>query len=219
MDYSFLTKTMLFRGTSEDEAKSMLSCLETHEKQYKKGSIIYHSGECIKNMGLVLSGGVNIVINDVWGNETILSHVQAGQLFSEVYACIPNEPLLVNVIASENSSVLFLNASKMLTTCQSVCPHHRRLIMNLLQISAAKNLSLSRHILHTSPKTIRGRLISYLSEQSKRCGSYQFTIPFNRQELADYLGVDRSALSNELSKMQKDDILEFNKNRFTLKVT
>ena len=167
-------------------------------------------------MGLVLSGGVNIEIDDLWGNKTILGHVDAGQLFAETYACIPGEPLMVSVVASEKSSVLFLNAGKLITTCQSSCTHHNKLIQNLLQISAQKNLALSRRSLHTSSKTIRGRLLSYLSEQAKRSGSYRFTIPFNRQQLADYLGVDRSAMSNELSKMQREGILLYHRNSFVL---
>jgi CRP-like cAMP-binding protein len=168
-------------------------------------------------MGLVLSGSVNISIDDMWGKSTILVHADPGQLFAETYACIPGEPLMVNVTASEKADILFLNAAKLMTTCKNACPYHNRLIQNLLQISAVKNLALSRRSVHTSPKSIRGRLVSYLSEQAKRSGSYQFTIPFNRQQLAEYLGVDRSAMSNELSKMQKDGIVDFDRNRFTLK--
>ena len=125
--------------------------------------------------------------------------------------------LMVNVVVWEKSEVLFLDATRLLTTCKNSCTYHTRLIRNLLQISVQKNLSLSRRSLHTSSKSIRGRLLSYLSEQAKYNGSYQFTIPFNRQQLADYLGVDRSAMSNELSKMQRDEILSYNKNKFELK--
>jgi len=217
MDYRFLTNTMLFRGTSEEEAKGMLKCLGTFERRFEKGEIIYRAGECVSNMGLVLSGSVNISIDDMWGKSTILVHADPGQLFAETYACIPGEPLMVNVTASEKADILFLNAAKLMTTCKNACPYHNRLIQNLLQISAVKNLALSRRSVHTSPKSIRGRLVSYLSEQAKRSGSYQFTIPFNRQQLAEYLGVDRSAMSNELSKMQKDGIVDFDRNRFTLK--
>jgi CRP-like cAMP-binding protein len=217
MDYRFLTNTMLFRGTSEEEAKGMLKCLGTFERRFEKGKIIYRAGECVSNMGLVLSGSVNISIDDMWGKSTILVHADPGQLFAETYACIPGEPLMVNVTASEKADILFLNAAKLMTTCKNACPYHNRLIQNLLQISAVKNLALSRRSVHTSPKSIRGRLVSYLSEQAKRSGSYQFTIPFNRQQLAEYLGVDRSAMSNELSKMQKDGIVDFDRNRFTLK--
>lgn len=217
MNFSFLTKTLLFRGTTETEAEAMLQCLGSYTKRYAKGEIIYRAGEVIENMGMVLSGSVHIENDDVWGNKSILSLVGAGQMFAETYACIPGEPLMINVTAAEKTEVLFLNTSRLLQTCTSSCTHHNKLIKNLLQISAQKNLILSRRILHTSSKSIRGRLLSYLSEQVMQSGNYQFTIPFNRQQLADYLGVDRSAMSSELSKMQRDGILMYKKNTFVLK--
>lgn len=216
MNYKFLTTTLLFRGMSADEAKAMLSCLNAHERQYKKGEIIFHAGESIDSMGLVLSGSVNIAIDDLWGNSTILGRSAPGQLFAETYACIPGEHLMVNVTANENSNVLFLNASRLMTTCENACPYHSRLVQNMLQITALKNLALSMRNVHTSSKSIRGRLVSYFTEQAKRNGSYQFTIPFNRQQLAEYLGVDRSAMSNELSKMKRDGIISYEKNSFSL---
>jgi len=217
MNYQFLTNTMLFRGMSAEEIASVLSCLGAYEKKYRKDEIIYHAGECIENIGFVLSGSVNITIEDMWGNSTILGRSAPGQLFAETYACIPGEPLMVNAIASENSEIMFLNAMRIMTTCKNACPYHNKLIQNLLKISALKNLALSRRSVHTSSKSIRSRLLSYLSEQSRRSASCQFTIPFNRQQLADYLSVDRSALSNELSKMQKDGLLTYSKNSFCLK--
>lgn len=216
MNYQFLTTTLLFRGTTADEAKAMLSCMNSFEKTYKKGDIIYHAGECTENMGLVLSGSVNITIDDVWGGSTILGQVSSGQLFAETYACVPGEPMMVSVTANENSEILFLNASRLMTSCKNACPYHSMLIHNLLAVSAYKNLALSMRSIHTSQKSIRGRLISYLSEQARRSGSYQFTVPFDRQQLADYLGVDRSAMSNELSKMKRENILTYEKNHFSL---
>lgn len=216
MNYSFLTNTALFRGTNEQEAEEMLACLGSFEKAYEKGEVILRTGDCTDSMGMVLSGSVNIEIDDLWGNKNILGHVEAGQLFAETYACIPGEPLMVSVVAAVKCAILFLDAARLLTSCSNACTHHAKLIRNLLQISAHKNLTLSRRILHTSSKSIRGRLLSYLSEQAKQSGSYQFTIPFNRQQLADYLGVDRSAMSNELSKLQREGLLTFEKNRFSL---
>lgn len=216
MDEKFLTNTLLFRGTSEEEVKHMLNCLAAYEKTYRKGETILRAGSYTENIGMVISGGANIEIEDAWGNNTILSHVKPGQLFAETYACIPGEPLLVNVRASEKSTILFMNAARVMTTCAHSCLYHNKLIQNLLQISAQKNLNLSRRSVHTASKSIRGRLLSYLSEQSKLAGSYEFTIPFDRQQLADYLGVERSALSNELSKMQKDKLISFRKNEFSI---
>lgn len=217
MDFVFLSRTLLFRGVTESEADAMLSCLGAYRRRYEKGDTIYHAGEPAECMGLVLCGSVTMESDDVWGNRSILGRAGAGEIFAETYACIPGEPLMINVVAGEQSEVLFLRASRLLSTCQNACVHHNRLIQNLLQISAQKNLGLSRRILHTSAKSIRGRLLSYLSEQAKQHGSDRFTIPFNRQQLADYLSVDRSALSNELSKMQRDGLLVYAKNSFTLR--
>jgi CRP-like cAMP-binding protein len=218
MNLHFLVNTALFRGTSEKEAETMLPCLDAVEKKYQKGELIYHTGECVRSVGLVLSGGVNIVLDDFSGNSSILNHADPGQIFAETYACIPGEPLMVDVVADEDSEILFLNVSRLMNVCRNACPYHNRLIQNLLQIAAMKNLALSRRSMHTSSKTIRGRLLSYLSEQAKHSGSSRFTIPFNRQELAEYLGVDRSAMSNELSKMQKEQLISFSKNSFQLKM-
>lgn len=217
MNISLLTKTLLFRGATETEVTAMLNCLGSYTKKYTKGELIYRAGETVEHMGMVLSGSVHIAHNDVWGNKSILSHVDVGQIFAETYACIPGEPLMVTVIAADKTEVLFLNAARLLQTCPNSCVYHNRLINNLLQISAQKNLTLSRRMLHTSSKSIRGRLLSYFSQESLRHGDFQFTIPFNRQQLADYLGVDRSALSNELSKMRRDGILIYEKNTFTLR--
>lgn len=217
MNIHFLTNTMLFRGMSDEEIKAMLGCLGATEKQFPKGAVIYNAGEQVADMGLILSGSVNIVIDDLWGNSSILSHAGPGQLFAETYACIPGQPLMVSVTAGENSWILFLNAMKLLTTCKNACPYHNRAIQNLLQIAAMKNLALSERSVHTTAKTIRGRLMSYFSAQVKRAGSSSFTIPFDRQQLADYLGVDRSAMSNELSKMRREGLLTCEKNHFSLK--
>lgn len=216
MDFSFLTETPLFRGTGTDEIEKMLDCLGAVQRHYSKNECIYHSGDTIQSMGLVLSGGVNTESYDFDGKKVILAHVTAGQLFAETYACLPGQPLMVNVTASETTDVLFLNAQRMLQMCPNACPFHSKLIKNLLTITAQKNLNLSRRIFHTSPRTIRGRLESYLSFESKRQGGRDFTIPFDRQQLADYLNVDRSALSHELGKMKNEGLLASEKNRFSL---
>ena len=132
------------------------------------------------------------------------------------FAAIPGRELNCDVVAAEDTEVLFVDIHRLLSTCQNSCPFHRRLIHNLIRISAEKSLSLSNRMMHTAPKSIRDRLLSYLSEQATRNRSPRFSIPFSRQQLADYLGVDRSALSNELSKMQRDGLITYRKNEFQL---
>lgn len=216
MNYKFLSNTLLFRGITPEEIESMMTCLDGHVKKYNKGEMIYHSGEIIQKAGLVLSGSVHIENDDLWGNKTILAYVGVGQVFAETYVCIPGEPLMIQVVAAEPVEVLFLNLGQGTRTCVKNCAFHGRLIQNLLMISAQKNLNLSRRIFYTSSKSIRGRLLSYLSDQATRTGSLEFEIPFNRQQLADFLGVDRSAMSNELGKMQKEGLLRVSKRYFCL---
>ena len=174
-------------------------------------------GNITENIGVVLSGKAMISCSDIWGNSSILSDVPPGSVFGEVYACIPGQPMLVTVSAAEDTSVLFMNVGRVLTTCTNACPFHVKLVRNLLTVCAHKSLQLSQRIQHTSSKSIRGRLMSYFSECAKQFGSNSFLIPYNRQQLADYLNVDRSTMCNELSKMQKDGVIEYNKNHVLLK--
>lgn len=216
MDTIFLSKTILFRGTSPEEVEAMLNCLRVERRKYPRGSVIYHAGDCVSAIGLVLSGSVSIENDDVWGNKSILDKVGPGQVFAETYACVPGEPLMISVVAAEAAEILFLDMERVLHICSNACNFHGKLIRNLLSIASQKNLALSRRISHTSAKSIRGRLLSYLSFQATQHGTRDFVIPFNRQQLADHLSVDRSAMSNELSKMQRDGLLKVERNHFTL---
>lgn len=216
MNYFFLSKTPLFHGVKESEIDELLSCLGARENSYKKNEIIFRAGSVVHEIGLVESGSVNIVVNFYWGNSNIFGHVEKGMIFAENYAAIPGRELICDVVAAEPCEVLFLDLRKLLTTCSHGCVFHQRLIHNLLRISAQKSLNLSTRMMHTAPKSMRDKLLSYLSEQAMINGNAHFTIPFDRQQLADYLGVDRSALSNELGKMKKDGLISFKKNEFTL---
>lgn len=216
MNMDALSQTALFQGSTPQDTEAMLSCLGAERRQYPRGAVILRAGEAAHSLGLVLSGSVLIEHDDFWGNATVLDSVGPGQVFAESYACTPGEALMVHVSAAEASEILFLNTARVLQTCPHACPCHGLLIRNLLTLSAQKNLRLSRKIFHTAPKTIRGRLLLYLSDQALRAGGQEFTIPFNRQQLADYLNVDRSALSSELGKMQREGLLEVSRNRFRL---
>lgn len=211
-----LSRSPLFLQTEESGREEMLACLGARRKSYEKEEMIYRIGDTASSLGVVLAGSVLILNDDPWGNRRILDRVGPGQIFAETYACVPGTRLLVDVMTAEKTEVLFLNVGKMLTQCPNSCGHHAQLIRNLLALSAQKNLQLSRRMFHTSPKTIRGRLLAYLSDQAIKNESSSFDLPFNRQQLADYLGVDRSALSAELGKMRKEGILEFRKNHFQL---
>lgn len=211
-----LANTQLFRGMEPSDIDEMLGCLRAKERTYKKGDIIFPEGSPTEQIGVVLTGRVVIELGDVWGNNSVLSSIGPGGIFAEAYACVPGEPLMVNVAAAEDTEALLLNIGRALEPCSKVCPYHVRLMRNLLILCAGKNLQLSRRALHTGPKSIRKRLLSYFSECIKRTGSYSFDIPYNRQQLADYLSVERSALSNELSMMQRDGLIRYAKNHFDI---
>lgn len=216
MDLKFLTHTPLFRNIHAQDIPAMLECLRAREQSFRKGQTIYDAGDCVTAMGMVLDGSVHIQRDDFWGNSSILSTLQPGHMFAETYACVPNEPMMVRVVAAQPSSILFLETPRMLRVCSHSCVFHQQLVENLLMISAEKNLSLSRKIACTTAKTIRGRLLTYLSQQAAQHKTSSFSIPFNRQQLADYLNVERSALSNELGKMQRDGLLLVDGKHFVL---
>lgn len=215
-DSEILMQARLWNGITGTELQEMLHCLSPKRKEFRKGSVVYAYGEQISAMGLVLRGSVHILKEDYWGNRTILAEIREGQLFGEAYACAEAAPLSVSVTAAENASVLFFDIQRVLTVCTSRCPYHTKLIQNLIAELANKNIYLTGKIEHISQRKLRDKILSYLSDFSKKEGSPVFTIPFNRQELADYLSADRSALSNELGKLRKEGILEFHRNKFRL---
>ena len=194
----------------------MLSCLAAVTRAYRKGETIFRAGEQISAAGLVLRGSVTVESDDFWGNRSILSRAVPGEIFGEAYACLTEQPLLVSVVAAANCEVLFLDMARVLRVCSNACAHHGRIVQNLLALCAEKNLQLSQRMLHTAPKTIRARLLSCFHEMSQRAGSSHFSLPYDRQALADYLNVDRSAMCAELSKMKADGLIDYTKNTVTL---
>ncbi len=212
-----LKKSNLFYGVSSEEISAMLKCLSARLKHFKKEEFIIRSGDCIRSVGMMLSGTALIIQEDFWGKRTIISEVLPGNIFAETYACIPSIPIEMSVISDSECDVLFLDFNKILNVCTSACNFHTRLLQNFLSAIARKNLVLTKKMQHMSKKTIREKLLSYLSAESLKSNSSTFDIPFNRQQLADYLSIDRSALSNEMSKLQDEGILTYKKNRFTLK--
>lgn len=211
-----ILKPKIFKNIERNQLEILLHCIDNYRKSYKKGEIILSEGDSTEYLGIVLSGSVIVERSDLWGNNTILSVVLLGEIFAETYSILRDEQMMINVISNEDSEILFLKTKDMVTSCEKACSFHNQLIMNLMSISAMKNVNLSRKILHTGPKTIRGKLLSFFSEWVKKENSLSFSIPYNRQQLADYLSVDRSAMSNELSKMQREGILEFRKNNFEI---
>ena len=214
---SVLRTSGIFSGISEEETEKMLHCLEVRPETFQKDEYILRAGDRVEAFGVVITGKVMIIQEDFWGNRNILAAVGAGHCFAETFACSPGAVLNVSVIAETNVQVLFLNVKRILTTCPSTCSHHSRMIRNLLSELAEKNLRLNEKITHLGQRSRRAKILSYLSAEAQRHGRAEFDIAFSRQQLADYLSVDRSGLSMELSRMQEEGLLEYRKNHFVLK--
>lgn len=214
MEISILSSSVLFKGFDEAEVNSLLSALNAREKKFRKGVMIFHSGDVISTLCFITAGSVTIESNDMWGNRSILNLVSKGQFFAESYALLPNEPMLVDVCANEDCTIVFLDMKAVGRLDESI---RARLLGNLLMITTRKNLHLSSRSFHTAPRQVRGRIMAYLNTVSVQKHSREFDIPFDRQQLADYLNVERSVLSNELSKMQRDGLIMCKKNHFEIK--
>ncbi len=211
-----LKSTKLFAGVGEEDITSMLTCLGARLRTYKKGEYVLRQGEHLEDILVLAKGRLHIQRDDYWGNRSILGYIGIGEIFGEAYAAPESGTLLNDVIALEESSVFFFDVKRIITTCSSACRFHTAVVQNLFFTIAEKNRSLVQKLGYMSRRTTREKLISYLSEEAKKQNSPYITIPFNRQQLADYLSVDRSAMSSELSKMRDDGLLEFEKNRFRL---
>ena len=213
MDISVLRDSILFKGFEEEEAGRLLTSLNAREKKFKKGAVLFCAGDVTDKLCFVSNGSVTIESNDMWGNRTILNLVGKGQFFAESYAFLPDVPMLVDVCANEDCSIIFLSMKSLSNLDDSI---RARLLTNLLTITTRKNLHLSSRSFHTAPRQVRGRIMAYLNTVSVQKHSRKFDIPFDRQQLADYLNVERSVLSNELSKMQRDGLIVCRKNHFEI---
>lgn len=211
-----LKKTQLFSGVRENDIKAMLSCLQAKLCSYKKGEYVLRQGECIEKIMILVQGKLHIQRDDYWGSRSIINMIDAGEMFGEAYATPESGPMLNDVLAVEDSSVIFFDIKRILTVCPTSCSFHSAAVQNLFFAISEKNRKLVRKLGYISARTTRERLISYLSDEARRHSSSEFSIPFNRQQLADFLSVDRSAMSKELCRMRDEGLLKFEKNRFIL---
>ena len=211
-----MRRSSLFSGMNDDEILSILSCIKCQVISKTNDKYIFHAGTKTSLMGLVLSGSALIIQEDLWGHRNIISKCSVGEFFGEPYAAVPDAVLNVSVVANEDSDILMLDVGRLLTTCSTVCRHHVQLIRNLVTILTRKILVFNEKITHMSKRTTRDKLLSYLSAESTRQNSLCFDIPYDRQQLADFLCVERSAMSAEISKLQKECLLKTNKNHFEL---
>lgn len=206
----------LFAGIEDKDLESLLACMGAKPRWYEKGEVILSEGDEASELGVVLSGSAQVMRMDYDGNRSIMTHLEAGDMFAEAFVCAGVKYMPVQVVATEKTQVLLLDGARLTTTCTSACGFHHRMIYNLMRILATKNLACNQKIDIVSKRTTREKLLTYLWLQSQRVQSHSFVIPYNRQELADYLGVERSGLSTEIGKLRAEGVLESEKNRFTL---
>lgn len=211
-----LKMSRLFANLNENEVKSALKCLDYFEKSFKKDEIMMNMGDDVTSFGIIVSGSVTVSKEDFWGNRNIIAKLKSPQMFAESYAVLFGAKSSVIVTANEPTLVVFINAKKLLSTESAACEIRSRIISNLVACLAEKNLRLNDKINNISQRTTRSKLMSFLSMQAQASNSADFQIQFNRQQLADYLSVERSAMSKELCKMRDEGILSFDKNRFVL---
>ncbi len=214
--FEVLRTCPLFIGITDENLVSMLGCLGAVKKQYQKGETIFAEGEKAEQIGLLLSGKAQILREDYYGNRSIVTEVDPADLFGEAFACAEMPSLPIAVVATEDSEVLLIDCRRITNTCCNACTFHAQMIFNLLKIVARKNILLNQRAEIISKRSTREKLLAYLTLMAKQTGSNYFTVPFDRQELSDYLEVDRSGLSAEISKLRAERILECHKSDFKL---
>lgn len=211
-----IKKCKLFNNIEEENIIKILNDIKARSRRYSKGSYVIAAGDRVQNIGVVLSGEVQILRDDYWGNRSIVGRAEPSEMFGEAF-CLSNlYEYPIDVMTTEDTEVLLINCKQLLAACDSRGACYNTIIRNMLRIIAERNINLVRKIEHISKRTTKEKLLSYLSFQAKKNNSSEFYIPFNREELAAYLSVDRSAMSNELCKMRNEGILSFKRNHFIL---
>lgn len=214
--FEILEKCPLFKGVQRDDISGVLKCLEVKIKEYRKGETVFLQGDAVNFFGVVLEGSIQIIRNDYYGNRSIVTTAMPSQLFAETFAFAKASTVPLSAWASGDSTVMFINPEKIIGQCSRVCGFHSRIISNLIKVMAGKNLEINKKLEIVSKRTTRDKLMTYLFLTSQELGTKSFTVPLNRQELADYLEVDRSGLSAEIGKLKKEGKLFCRRSEFTI---
>lgn len=207
----------IFKGIDPADIQAMLPCLKCTERTYERGELILRAGEPAQRIGVLLSGRLHIEIADAWGSVTVLESINPGEPFAVAYACGKDGIMDVDVVVDEKSMVAMLDAAHAMHACPKQCACHATLVRNLLVSMASKNVALNRRAMATAPKSVREKILAYLSLQQKLHGQREFTIPFTQEKLAAYLGIDRSTLSAELSALRAKGVIQYRGKHFELR--
>ena len=207
----------LFSGIAEAELRTMLHCLHGHEKAYKKGEILIMDEDHVQQVGVVLSGCIHMLKEDIWGKQTLFAYINPGELMGEMFAVQHEQSAYVSFVAAADSRVLFLHAENIIHDCPNRCAFHGRLVTNFFDQLGRKGVSLMEKIEVSSRPSLREKVLAYLSMQAQKQESRYITLPLNRTELADFLGVNRSAMTRELAAMRREGLIDYDRNTFALK--
>ena len=215
-DFAILRDCPLFVGIDQEQLRTMLECMGARRVRTGRGEPIFMEGDRAESVGVVISGAAQVVRHDIFGNRTIQMRVGPGGLFGETFACAGVTRLPVSVEAALPGEILLIDLRRVMGTCPNACGFHRRMVTNLLRVLAEKNLRLNDKLDIAARRTTRDKLMAYLMTQAKAAGGPAFEIPFDRQGLADYLGVERSALSAEIGRLRREGVLESRRSTFRL---
>ena len=211
------TDVPLFANIAEDNLRTMLRCLHGHEKHYKKGEILLMDEAHVQYVGVVLSGCVHMLKEDIWGRQTLFAYIDPGQLMGEMFAVQREPNSYVSFVAATDAQVLFLSAEHIIHDCPNRCAFHGQLVTNFFDLLGQKGVSLMEKIEISSQPSLREKILAYLSMQAQKQASRYLTLPLNRTELADFLGVNRSAMTRELSAMRREGLIDYEHNTFMLR--
>lgn len=214
--FEILRKCSLFEGIEDENLIPMLGCIGANVKNYRKSETVFAEGGLADYIGIVLSGLVQIERTDYYGNRSIATTVEPSELFGESFACAGVTEMPVSAIAKENSEVMLIDCNRIISPCSNACSFHSQMISNILKIVATKNIFLNQKTEILSRRSTREKLMAFLMQQAKRHNSNHFTIPYDRQALADFLAVDRSGLSAEISKLRDEGIIKSRKSEFII---
>lgn len=214
--FNILRKCPLFNEIKDENISAMMGCVGAKLQRFSKNNAIFSEGDQASHIGIVLSGAVQIIREDYYGNRSIVANIEPPQIFGETFACAETDELPVSVIASENAEVLLLDSKRLTHSCRNACEFHNQMIFNLMKVMAKKNLIFNEKLEITGKRSTREKVMTFLLLQAKKHHSDTFTIPYNRQELADFLEVERSGLSVEISKLCKAGIIEADKKTFRI---
>lgn len=211
-----LCATQLFRGIRTANARMILDCFEYKVRTFEQGEVIFPKGSAVESIGLILSGRAEILYKDLYGDTVCILVKETGEFVGDLYSCARNNVTTSNIAAQTRCELLLLNTRRVLEPCELQCENHKIITRNLIAMIADEGIRMGKRMAILSGRTIRGKLLTYLAQQARDAGSNTFFIPYSRQELADFLFIERTAMSTELNKLKRDGVLDFDRQRFTI---